>query len=1690
MAMAVVAGAGELVDVTRVPPKTEKKGPAGAQNWARRTNSLYDVFVEGVDELHLAYAGEKTPTVVVTNLTAEALALKGDVRVSTYNDGEATTLPVEATLPAGGVVRLPIGRMLKKGVWRVLSDLHTATQKAQAETRFGVLRRREVTPPSAPGVFRMGIHYDDFNNSEADNAKCRAALVQAGAKLVRSDYYLHGAYGDVPQPDGTYDWRGPDARVAALEKVGIKLDMICYKTLPWMAQPAYTNHPKRWASPPKPGLYRELCRRYAERYGSRLAWFEVGNEWDLYKPDLMSIDEAIRVQKEAWEGVKAGCPDLKVIPNGWAVVHSDVIPHRTQRDMQERVMAEARDYYDAHPVHQHGPYREYRRRLREFFAWRQARGIDDKPWFPCETAQTTTGVGEDRVACCVWQKILFSWAHGAVDYVWYCLQARGFNASDGEQGYGLVTGDFYPRMTYAAFAGLTSCFDGATPVRVVHEGPNRDVYLFRAPDRLILVGWDLTTKTDVPVRVRTDAKRAWTADLFDNRTAAAVADGVATLTLSQTPQALVLDGATVAEPFAEDLVRGETREIATVSLGNGGRRFDLFDLDDVFEMYKADPEFFDRVWKGVGDLGGTIHIGRDGDRVRVTAQVFDERNAPGDRLVVLFDGVEKASVPPRDLTEKGAKYMTTVDVPPSATVWEIRVEDDDGHGKEGWITTGRFRLDDAAAAERRPRGLTCEYAESPAGVDVESPRLSWKLPAGFARQTAYELEVCGRSLGVVEGGRSVNVEPFAGRRFTDGQRVLWRVRVRDEKGAWSDWSETALFVCGKLSPWSAKWIAGDPATLRDYDFGDAVWVTAPTAAVFRTTFVLDAKPAVADFALISREKFDVRVNGLPTMMVTTGDWHDWRCLRRIDFAPWLKAGTNEISIAVRPFKGEKGVAAIATLVLPDGRRVGTDATWEGVAGTAGGLRAPAWGADVKAYHETLSPAFEKTFDVRPGLVCATLFVTGVGFYEAALNGRRVGEKLLDPAPTAYDRSVLYSTYVIDRRDLPAGENVLKLTLGHGWFDTRSVATWNWNMAPWRDSPRGIAELRLEYADGSVETVGTDASWRMAPTRTLYDCIREGEVTGAAKPVGDGLRAQEARGPAGRLVGELLAPTKVCETMAPEKIRRLADGSWLVTFPKNISGWVRLRLKENAPGDVVSIRYDERIVSETQPEVDTWHLGVRRQPGETPVPGAVTRRVDVHFRNTASHHVVAQDAAFQCDRIVADGGVKVYEPRFTYDGFRYVWIRGYKGDLTAADVAARFVHNDFRRTGSFVSSDAMLNELVDMAILSYEGNFANGYPTDCPQREKNGWTCDGQVVANFAQFCFENTAAYEKWTRDLLDAQRPDGSLSGIAPTPGWGYSSHGYGPGWDSALSVVPRELLVYREDERIARAAYPGLLRLVRLTAGLADADNLDDHGLGDWCAVDKAHMPTRKFTSSCWYADMQETCARFAALAGDAAVADEMRQGAAKTRAALHRLFYKGEGVYDNGGQTAQAMALRFGVVPEAEVAAARAALVRSVERTGGHNDFGVFGSMCVFRMLSEAGRTDLAFKMLVNPEAPSYAAWAKEGGGTLWENYKGSASLNHVFFGDYVAWAYKYLAGIDADAADGWRRMVFAPRPIAALDFARAETETPYGTVRGGWRREGGRVRYELRVPPQCEARVRLPGEAERVVGPGDHVFESAR
>lgn len=729
-----------------------------------------------------------------------------------------------------------------------------------------------------------------------------------------------------------------------------------------------------------------------------------------------------------------------------------------------------------------------------------------------------------------------------------------------------------------------------------------------------------------------------------------------------------------------------------------------------------------------------------------------------------------------------------------------------------------------------------------------------------------------------------------------------------------------------------------------------------------------------------------------------------------------------------------------------------------------------------------SVVFSREFAVTGKVARAVLHVVGLGFYVAELNGRRVGDKVLDPSPTDYDDHVLYSTYPVEGL-LRTGENRLAVEVGHGWYDVRTRCVWQWSRAPWRGALRLMAQLELFYADGSRETIVTDAhGWTVGETVRRYDDIREGEFVDFTFVPPPAVPAVTVPSPTGRLAAESQPGARVVRTLRPDRAVKQSDGSLMLVFPENFAGGLRLRLRGQPAGAMLILRYDEIV-----------------GPGFTP---AEERRIDVHSREMGSQKVFPENAAFQTDRVIAGGRDEVFESRFVYHGFQYVWLRGWQGEFDLSLVEGLVIRTDFPVTGCFESSDPEFNELFVLADRSYQANFTDGVPTDCPHREKNGWTGDAAIVAELAQYAYENTAGYEKWVRDVIDTQQEAGNISCLAPTAGWGYGWRS-GPAWDAALTMLPWTLWRYRGDRRVLETAYPALCRYVEWTSRHSESNGLNVAGFGDWCAVDPKDCPETRFTSSCYWFAAQRVAELTARELGREEEAKHFAAMAAKTRESFVKRYYRGNGVWgdETGRQTSLAMALAFGMVPEGEVAATHAALVAECERLGEHVNCGNLGFKHLLRALSMAGRTDIAYRTVMNPTCPSpLASWLRAGATTLWEDWHGRHSLNHIMLGEYVSWAYQYLAGIRLAAADdstaavptgptGFSDFVLEPELVDGLDWVRASTETPYGRIESSWARSGDMVEYSFTVPPNTSAVIRLPGESdERVTAGRYRIFKA--
>lgn len=1023
-----------------------------------------------------------------------------------------------------------------------------------------------------------------------------------------------------------------------------------------------------------------------------------------------------------------------------------------------------------------------------------------------------------------------------------------------------------------------------------------------------------------------------------------------------------------------------------------------------------------------------------------------------------------------------------------------------------------------------PFGLTVENRVAPEGLDATAPRFAWKVAAEAnarnVRQTAYQIRVATDPAKLVEGeaadlwdsGRVASAEQlniaYGGRPLVSSQRCWWSVRTwTNDEAEPSAWSRPQRWVTGVMKPadWSAKWIGANEATFEQFDLQGAQWIRAASGpddieqcpageTTYKAVFDVDAAQLTPDYSAVvhqtgfngwrpthdrahlakrailaytADDSVTVWVNGRPATG-TVGDHAvaDWRWLRFADVAGHLKSGRNEVTVKVRNMRqGPTGL--ILALVTADGKApLVTDARWQARQGDAwAGVRVVGphgcrpWGA-LKRQIERVAPAFRKTFATRAGVRTATLHITGLGYYEATLDGARIGRKVLDPSPTQYDKRVLYSTYDVTDRFATAGTHRFEVLLGHGYWDVRGIAAWNFDSAPWRQSPCLLAQLELVYDDGTREVVATDASWRQVASPILWDDLRENETispAAAQRPVD--LPVQLVKGPAGKLAAAQQPGSVVVESLKPVEITRLANGHCRIDFGRGVAGWMRLNVRGQKKDDVLVIRSGDMLNDDGTVKLCDGCTG------------------------NGQSFLALPGGWFQTDRFVCSGSdADVYEPRFTYSGYRYVEIAGLARLPAADDVCGQVVCTDFPDVGSFTCSNELINRLQTATKASYRGNFVNGYPTDCPHREKNGWTGDAQLASELGMYNFDNVAGYEKWIQDLVDAQRASGQIPDIVPTSGWGA---GGGPAWDSVIFVLPWNLYLYKGDRRALEMAYPAMLRNLAFMRRHLRADGTIAYGLGDWVPV-KTETSVG-VTSTGYFALDLRIAARTAEALGKYAEAEALRQECARAEAAFRKAFMSADGTCDKGTQTAQGTALHQGVLPSADRPAATARLLEAVCRADGHVDFGILGSKYVFRALAENGFPDVAFALLARDDFPSFGHWIKRGATTLWEDFYGHSSWNHIMFGDFSAWLYQYVAGIrpagGAEAVIGqlpspadtvaFGRFLLAPIFLSALDHAEAVHDSPRGEIRSAWvRAQDGTVDWTFVIPPNSCADVVVP------------------
>jgi len=593
--------------------------------------------VETGSPLHiLPTSSRDVPVVTLRNPSERALKWKGELVFSDVL-GHSFRQPFDLSVEAGRTGRLPVkAKLPAKGHWSVYADITAGDgSKAYPSTRFAVLDPHVVTPHLADGKFRMGINYHYGRFSPKDRLLTLDAMVAAGAKLARIDFGTRAKV-EAAGP-GQRDWSYSDEGVERFWKRGIAMDSICWAQPQWAATPENRAN-KVWQNwslrmPEDRGLAAAYYTEMAARYGRKIAYYEIGNEWELTFPG--PVEEAIEIQKLCYAALKKGDPSVTVIPNGWACWDSSsnhVKPEK--KDFPERMMVEAKGFYDAHPVHYHGTFRDYRRKLTDrFFARRREMGLDSVPWYSNESALSSVHGNEIPVAEHVWMKIPFAWAHGSRDYIWYNLKATGWDPKDPEQGYGLLTADYYPRPGYAAFAALTTLLSGFDFQEILKSERTREVYRFAGTRggraEVVVLGWDAALSSPGSIAFETDAKSACLVDIMGNERPLPLKDGRCAWPIGSRPTAVRFVGAKRVVPDRAALDSIPEREIRPIVVGKGaaqGRPPDLTVDTAAFVhcFYDANPATVHRTWKGPGDNSFKVWVGRSQGRLAFRVDVRDD----------------------------------------------------------------------------------------------------------------------------------------------------------------------------------------------------------------------------------------------------------------------------------------------------------------------------------------------------------------------------------------------------------------------------------------------------------------------------------------------------------------------------------------------------------------------------------------------------------------------------------------------------------------------------------------------------------------------------------------------------------------------------------------------------------------------------------------------------------------------------------------------------------------------------------------------------------------------------------------------------------------------------------------------------------------------------------------------------------
>jgi alpha-L-rhamnosidase len=1004
-----------------------------------------------------------------------------------------------------------------------------------------------------------------------------------------------------------------------------------------------------------------------------------------------------------------------------------------------------------------------------------------------------------------------------------------------------------------------------------------------------------------------------------------------------------------------------------------------------------------------------------------------------------------------------------------------------------------------AASELVPTQLLCEYLTNPLGIDEPKPRLSWQCSAidptsrGLT-QDSYQVVVASSpemlakdqgdlwDSGKVVSGQSIHV-PYAGKPLVSLQRCFWKVRVWTPKG--EAWSEPSVWTMGflKEEEWNAKWIGATSRSTAFLEGAEWIWTPEKEAGIFyppgeryfrwNVTLPVAAKIDKAMVFMTADNSFVLYVNGK-----RAGGGDNYGVVQLIDVTSYLSSGRNVLAIKATnggTVTNAAGLIGKLEIRLADGKSITStldagvltatekqngweraafdDSSWK-PARTLGAFGMAPWGKPT-VLGDPL-PLLRREFTVSKSAKHATAYIAGLGFHELRINGAKVGNHELEPGWTNYRKACEYTAYDVTPL-LKEGSNVLGVMLGNGMYNVTGGRYTKFKGS--FGDLKFILHLRVEYADGTTDSVISDESWRSTPGPVVFSCIYGGEDYDARKEIPGwdkpGLKDSNwtpvvvLASPGGKLTTRSAPPITIKEEFRPVKITQPRPGVFVYDLGQNFSGWPALSVSGPAGTSVKMI---------TGEAIDTNGLVSQRSSGSP-----------VWFSYT-----------------LKGTGTEVWHPRFSYSGFRYVQMEGAvpEGETTAApdkprvqQIVGQFLYLDTAVEGEFASSNPQVNDIHALILAAIKSNFKS-VMTDCPHREKLGWLECSHLLAGCFMYNYDCARFYEKIAGDMRDAQLDNGMVPDIAPEypvfPGGFRDS----PEWGSACVIAPWRAYRMYGDARILQDNYDAMKRYVAYLGSTAK-NNIVSHGLGDWCDVGPKGPGVSQLTSlgltatGVYYQDI-DILRQIAGLLGKGEDAIAYNKLAEEVKASFTAAFFHSEtNQYDRNSQTGNAMPLFLGLVAPDRRVAVLDNLARDVRASGNRITAGDVGFYYVVQAFLNGGRSDVLYDMLLQTNGPGYLYQIKQGATSLpetWDANPGS-SLNHCMLGHIEEWFYSGLLGISMDAP-GFRRIIIKPQPVGDLTWAKGHYDSLYGRIKSSWRHVGDKLTMEIAIPPNTTSIVYVP------------------